>query len=124
MSDQERVPLEPLDPGFGDAGFWMRFQDRVMRAAGPELARRRWMPELTVSQVVLSWGRMLVPVSVAAALLATVILLQEDVIPFSPEVEGIEELLLGALDDEAHFLVLRADEPPDAAAVLLAIERH
>lgn len=124
MIDEDRVPLEPLDPGFGDAGFWMRFQDRVMRAAAPELARRRWGPELTVSQVVLSWGRMLVPVSVAAAIFASVFLLQEDAAPLSPEVEGIEELLLGAVDDDEEFFVLNADEPPDAAAIILAIERH
>lgn len=120
MNDRERISLDALDPGFDDPAFWHRFQGKVMSAAMPALARRRWNRELTVSEVVLSWSRMLVPVSAAAALAAGFMLMQGGATPLTPPLDAIEELLV-AENEVLPFL--RADRPVDAAQFLVAIER-
>lgn len=116
-----KTRLDPLDPGFEDPAFWHRFQDRVMRAAVPELARRRWNRELTMSQVVLSWSRMLVPLSAAAAVVAGLFLARTEISPAVPQLDAIEELLVAEADD---LPFLKADRPPDAAQFLVAVERR
>ena len=53
MNDiDERVPLEPLDPGTLNPGFWVRFHARVLDQAQMELARRRVNGDLTFADVV------------------------------------------------------------------------
>lgn len=93
MSDIEpRLPLGSLDPASGDTRYWERFHDRVMKAAGAELARRRALP-LTVSGVLLSWSRLLVPGAAAAAVVAGLFLIppvdQEEFTPLF----GVEDIL-------------------------------
>lgn len=121
MEECEKVALDALDPGFDDPAFWARFQSRVMKAAMPELARRKWSRELTVSQVVLSWSRMLVPMSAAAAVAAGFMLMQPDAAPVNPQLDAIEELLVAEADD---LPFLKADRPPDAAEFIVAVERR
>lgn len=120
-SEKPAVPLDPLDPGYEDPTFWLRFQDRVMRAAVPELARRRWSHGLTVSDVVLSWGRLVVPAAVAAAIAGSFFLVRADAVPLPSQFDAIEELLVAEADD---LPFLKADEPPDAAQILVAVERR
>lgn len=68
--------FEALDPGWGDPGYWDRFQDRTLALLEPELARRRRAGErITVSEVVTSWSRTVVPVAMAAAAAALMVLL-------------------------------------------------
>ena len=71
---EERIPLDSLDPGFLDAGFWLRFQGRVMDAAQAELARRRMVGELSVVDVVFAWRKALVPMALLAAALAGILM--------------------------------------------------
>lgn len=66
----EKLPLEFLDPGSGDPGFWIRFHSRVLAEARDELSRRRMAGELSVVDVVFSWRRTLVPLALMAAALA------------------------------------------------------
>lgn len=61
------VDLEPLDPRCRDAGYWLRFERRVMSAALPGLARRARSTPTGVSDVVEAWSRLLVPVAAVAA---------------------------------------------------------
>lgn len=89
--------LRTLDPGAGDPGYWHRFGDWVMTGAGPELARRRLMSSVTVSDVLVGWARALVPTAVIAAAFAGVILLRGQAAE-TPAPMGIEELLVSELE--------------------------
>ena len=110
MSDIEpRLPLGSLDPASGDTRYWERFHDRVMKAAGAELARRRALP-LTVSGVLLSWSRLLVPGAAVAAVVAGLILI--------PPVDTEDLTPLFAVED-----ILRQEATmADLAPVFLASE--
>jgi len=67
-----------LDPGRGDPGYWSRFQNRTLALVEPELARRREaLDRMTVSEVVTSWSRAVVPVAMVAAAAAVMVLLTE-----------------------------------------------
>jgi len=104
MSDIEpRVPLEALDPGAQEPEYWARFHEAVLRAASPELARRRAMP-LTISGVLLSWSRALVPAAAAAAAIAGVLLV--------PLADGDDSSLLFGVDDILREEAVRADLAP------------
>lgn len=97
--EEPRVPLQELDPEHRDPGYWYRLRRSILAAAAPELARRRAMEELTVSGVLLSWSRTVVPAALLAAALAGLLLLRQ------PRVEGsspaaVDELLVGELEEE------------------------
>lgn len=68
--------LGSIDPADRDANYWLRFQGWVMTEAGPELARRRLMAELTVGDLLAGWARALVPAAVAASLAAGFLLVR------------------------------------------------
>lgn len=119
MADDRRIPFELLDPGHSDPGHWARFQDRVMALAGPELARRRAARPLTVGDVLASWWRLLVPVSVVAAAAMASLLMPAENTPGAAI--AIEEALLTGFDDEPLPAVLVSDQV-DEVAFLVAIE--
>jgi hypothetical protein len=94
MSDIEpKLPLELLDPGCDDPQYWERSHARIMRAAQPHLAQRAAARSETMGEILLSWSRLVVPVTMAAAAVAGLILLQplEDESPAS--VAGLVEVL-------------------------------
>jgi hypothetical protein len=116
--DEPGVALGALDPAAQDPRYWERFQARVMLAAAPELRRRRARGEVvTVTDVVLSWGRMLVPTALAAAVAAGLL-----ITPRTPEPEmlGLEETLQALVDEPVPDL-LHFDEP-DASLVRVSLE--
>lgn len=116
--DEPRVALEALDPAALDPGYWERFQAGVMLAAAPELRRRRARGEVvTVTDVVLSWGRMLVPTALVAATAAGMLITPRAP---EPEVLGIEETLQALVAEPVPDL-LHFDEP-DASLVRVALE--
>ncbi len=82
-----------LDPELGDPGYWARFRVRVLRRAAPELARRRLMAEVSMSDVVLSWARAVVPVAVMAAAVAGLLLVHDQTPVQAPSSVSVEELL-------------------------------
>lgn len=88
-----------LDPAARRPRYWEGLHRNVMDAARFELARRRRLTDLTISQTVTSWARTVVPSALVAAAAAAVILL---VVPApAPVVDvGIEELLTAGLDGE------------------------
>ena len=90
--NEERIPLDSLDPGSQDAGFWLRFHGRVMDAAQAELARRRMVGELSVLDVVFAWRRALVPMALLAAALAGILMMDSEP-EESVRVVALEEFL-------------------------------
>jgi hypothetical protein len=70
--------LGALDPAERSPSYWSDFKRAVLVAARPELARRQRLAELTVSEVVFSWSRALVPAAVMAAATAGLLLFRSD----------------------------------------------
>ena len=68
--------LRALDPGSTDRGYWPRFHRTVMGAARDELARRRMLADATVSDIVASWARTVVPTALLAAAVAALLLME------------------------------------------------
>jgi hypothetical protein len=77
IDDGIRALLATLDPERSDPGYWLRFQRWAVNSAAPELARRRRLAAATVSDVMMSWWRTLVPTAAVAALLAGFVLLRD-----------------------------------------------
>lgn len=71
-----RSLLVSLDPERTDPGYWDRFHRWVVSSAVVELARRR-RREATVSEVMFSWWRTVVPIAAVAAVLAGFFLARE-----------------------------------------------
>jgi hypothetical protein len=93
----ERVPLEALDPGSRDPGFWLRFHNRVMDRARVELSRRRMAAELSVVDVVFAWRRALVPMALLAAAMAGILLMSHE--PEEPvQLVALEDVLTEGLN--------------------------
>ena len=87
--------------------------------AAPELARRRAAGEqLTIGEVLLSWGRLLVPATMLAA--AAMILLPSAQSGVSADL-ALEEALVSGLNDEPMPTIL-SSESVDETAFLAAIE--
>jgi predicted nicotinamide N-methyase len=68
--------LAALDPATEDPNYWFRFRAGVMSDAARSLAQRRLIAELTVADVVASWGRAIVPTAALAAALAGIMLMR------------------------------------------------
>ncbi len=86
--------LRVLDPMTDDPSYWLRFRERVMSQAVRGLAQRRVMASLTVSDVVASWARTIVPTAAIAAALAGILLLRAgsvDVAPVSAELSAFAD---------------------------------
>ena len=93
----ERVPLDALDPGSRDPGFWLRFHNRVMDRARAELSRRRMAAELSVADVVFAWRRALVPMALLAAAMAGILLMSHE--PQEPvHLVALEDVLTEGLN--------------------------
>lgn len=121
----EKVAMEALDPEHFDPGYWDRFQDAVMRAAGPALALRRQSRDLTMAELLSSWSRLLIPTSVMAAAAAAFILVaMEPHGPADQPLLSLEEILAPVWGERAEPLpsFLHSESPPDRDAVLFAIE--
>lgn len=124
MNDREtRVPLGVLDPGCGDPGYWWRFQKRVMDAAQPVLAHRR-RARVTVGGVMASWSRMILPATLAAAVVAMLFLFGEGPAVQSESLASVEDVLGLPTDGEEPLpSFLHSDETVDRNVVLFAVEQ-
>jgi len=127
MTEEWRAPLEELDPGRRDPRYWQGFQERVMRSASLELERRRRRLEVaTVSDVVFSWGRTLVPAAAVAAALALLLISPRE--PVAVAAAGVDP---GAVDGvfqewlgEPVSPILGLQAAPDPILVRVAAEGH
>lgn len=118
-----RRALRALDPGADDPTYWFRFRSRVMGLVERELTRRRMLADLTVPDLVVSWGRTLVPTALLAAGLAAFLLMQgvpaPAITPF-----GVEEELAEGLDGAPIPTVLSSEDQLDAGGVIFASEAY
>jgi len=110
--------LSRLDPGRDDATYWMRFHRTVVGDAAFELARRRREAELTVVGVVSSWSRALLPLAMAAAAAAGIMLARPDAGPAESHLL-VEEVLRMGLGDP---IPASPDEEEIPGGLLLASE--
>ena len=104
----ERIPLDSLDPEKVDPGFWVRFHARVMKMAESELTRRRMAGEVSVAEVVFAWRKTLVPMTLLAAALAGLLLIQPKT-EEAPTPVALEEALTGGLDGDPIPVVLATE---------------
>lgn len=123
-----RIPLEPLDPGSADPGYWARFEREALARATEELARRlaaHGVMAPGVGELLVSWWRSLVPAALVAAVLAGFLLTRahDAQVVEAPRPLALEELLVPE-NAEALVELLTAPGTADAAAVLLAAERY
>jgi hypothetical protein len=93
-----RALLSTLDPERTDAGYWHRMHRWVVNSAAPELARRRRAVEATVSEVVISWWRALVPTAAMAGALAAFLLYQPERPTAPVAYVDLDEMLLEGVD--------------------------
>ena len=94
-----REVLATLDPERTDPGYWHRFHRWVLNSAGAELARRRRGADASVSGVMFSWRRTLVPTAAVAAILAGFFLLWDAAAPPQPVAYmSVDELILDGVD--------------------------
>jgi hypothetical protein len=99
IDDGVREVLTTLDPERMDSGYWQRFHRWAMNSAGAELVRRRRGADASVSGVMLSWWRTLVPTAVVAAILAGFFLLRDGTPLQQPLVYmSVDELILDGID--------------------------
>ncbi len=122
MSEPRReVPLTVLDPGYADPGYWERFQRRVMGSARPHLAQRR-RNQPTVEGLMLSWGRMVLPLA-AAAVVAAMSLLPRGQGEGLQNLAGVEEVLdVPQAGEDPLPEFLHTDQVIDRDLMLFALE--
>lgn len=114
--------LGSVDPGRGDDTYWPRFQRTVMERAMDELARRRAVAEVTISQLVSSWGRTLVPTAAAAAAVGAFFLLRPVTVDDTPALIAVEESLVEGIEGRSIPEVLEADDYSDTGGAIFASE--
>lgn len=126
MDPQLRRLLGALDPSATDSSYWTRFERSVLSRAGGELARRRAMAQLTVSDLVSSWARAVVPTALLAAAAAGLMLVD---LPGGPALEqgaeamvGVEEVLADGEGRETIPAILADESLPGAGGALFAAE--
>ena len=109
MHRRERAPVAFLDPERDRPGYWLRMRERILTMAEPELVRRRRVHDITVSDVVFSWARSLVPTTLAAALVAGMILARPSSVPTqSAELVPVEEILIDEMESEGVPAIVAA----------------
>ena len=119
---EHMVPLDALDPSVGDPRYWDRFHDAVLRAAAPELERRRRAP-LTVSDLLLSWSRMIVPGAAVAAAVAGLLILPASEPEDVASLFGVEEILREEAQRASLAPVFLQPDPFLDDAFVFAVER-
>lgn len=96
MKDNDRVTaLEVLDPAHEHPGYWSRFRARILEHAAFELARRREAARESVAAILSGWSRSLIPVAAAAALIASIMILNETQRQADPAPRLVLEDMLG-----------------------------
>lgn len=114
--------LAAADPGRGDDTYWPRFHRSVMERAKSELTRRRAAAELTITQLVSSWGRTLIPTAAAAAAVGAFFLLRPATIENEVGVIAVEEELVQGIEGPTIPDVLENDDFADAGGAVFASE--
>jgi hypothetical protein len=110
--------LRTFDPALHDPGYWTRFGNTVLASAARELGRRRRLVPMTVTEVLMGWGRTLVPTALVAAALAGLVLVNGGN-GTEPAPLGIEEMLVSELEG-LTILQLSLPNAPENPLALMA----
>ncbi len=122
MNDIERyVPLGELDPESRAPRYWDQFHDEVMQGAAPELARRRALP-LTVSGLLHSWSRLLVPGAAVAAAVAGILIVPAAEVDENGVLYGVEDILREEAFQANLAPVFLSSDPFAEDAFVFAVE--
>ncbi len=122
MHDNDRVyELEVLDPGRGRPGYWRDRRAAIMDRVAFELARRRAVARESVAAVLTGWSRSLIPVGVAAAAIAGVLVTAEARREAQPEPQLVLQDILGDEADELVFESLPSTGRTASAGAFMAL---
>lgn len=116
--ENERLRLDPLDPGSDDAGFWDRFHAKVMEQAADELRRRSLAGDLGFADLVFQWRKALVPAALLAAALAGIFVADSAEPVQVPVPMALEEALLEDMEGDALPAFLQQGNDIDELAFL------
>ena len=121
--EEPRASLEVVDPGYGLPGYWERFHATVMECAAFELARRRKLARESVAAVLSGWSRSLIPVAVAAAAVAAILVGGEvrHAADASPPL-ALEDVLANEVGDGALQAVMSGQAPASPVAFMALVE--
>jgi len=102
--------LNELDPGRDDPTYWLGFHGRVLAESRGELLRRRREDERSVTGVISLWSRAVVPLALAAAVVAGLLLARPAVDQTSPL--RMEDMLSLGLGNPIPAVVEEAELQP------------
>ena len=124
MEHEDRLTVvSVMDPAHDSPGYWDRFRATVMERAVFELARRREMARESVAAVLSGWSRSLIPVALAAAVIAAVLVGGE---ARSKAAAGpplaLEDVLASEVQSSPYQAVTRSEEPANLVAFLALVE--
>ena len=124
MQDNDRVtPLAVMDPGYDRPEYWERQHGRIMERVAFELARRRAAVRESVAAVLSGWSRSLIPVAVAAAVIAAVLVTAETRRQAEPAPQLVLQDILGEGEGDRPFeALLSADRAASAVTFMALVE--
>lgn len=118
-----RPLLVVMDPEYDRPGYWGRLRNRVMERAAFELARRRRIARESVAAVLSGWSRSLIPVAVAAAAIAALLVggevrqAAEHIAPLA-----LEDVLANEVEDGALQAVMSGRDPANPVVFMALVE--
>lgn len=120
---EPRASLDPVDPGYGVPGYWERFHAMVMERAALGLARRRELARESVAVVLSGWSRSLIPVGIAAAVAAALLVGSEvrNAGESAPPLV-LEDVLASEVEDRALPVVMSGQAPANPVAFMALVE--
>ena len=124
MQHEDRLTVvSVLDPAHDSPGYWDRFRATVMERAVFELARRREMARESVAAVLSGWSRSLIPVALAAGVIAAFLVAGE---ARSKAAAGpplaLEDVLASEMQTSAYQAVTSGEGPANLVAFMALVE--
>lgn len=118
--------LKAVDPACANPEYWDRFWARVMEKAAFELATRRRRARTSVETVLTGWSRSLIPVAVAAALVAAFLagaIAWDDPIPAAAQPSmALEDVLENEVGEGFYQTVISGAGTGAPAAFMTLVE--
>ena len=126
MGDGNRIEaLKAIDPACADPGYWDRFRDAVLEQAAFQLARRRELARESVEAILSGWSKPLIPLAVAAALVAAFLagaMASSDPNPATPPALALEDVLESEVGDGFYRAVIDGSDAAGATAFMTLVE--
>ena len=124
MEDEKRIRLlRVLDPAHDCPGYWERFRTEILDRAAFELARRRDRARESVELVLSGWSRSLIPVALAAAVIAAIMVGSEAVRDSGPGTPLVlEDVLASDFSDEVLETAITGEAHSSSVAFMAFVE--